>query len=97
MASGPATISTDAAILTRLIRPEQTDLLAEAARVLLDLRLDPSHLDRLHDLTVRNQDDALSVAELGELASYIRISAFLDLMQAKARLSLRPRIDRSLP
>jgi hypothetical protein len=38
---------------------------------------------------VRNQDDELTPAEKDELESYLRVSAFLDLMHAKARYSLR--------
>jgi hypothetical protein len=81
--------STDAAILSRLIRPDEADLSNEAAQALLRLHFDGGDLDRLHELTTRNQDDALTPAEHSELESYLRISSFLDLMQAKARRSLK--------
>ena len=55
----------EAAILARLIRPEQDDLPASAAEALLRLHLDRSDLDRLHELVAKNQDDALSTAERG--------------------------------
>jgi len=83
------TASTDAAILARLIRVEQADLSEEAALALLRLHFDGGDLDRLHELTTKNQDDALTPAERTELESYLRISSFLDLMQAKARRSLK--------
>lgn len=89
MTSGPTIVGSDAAILARLVRSDRADLTPEAARALLDLRLDPDDLDRLHNLTVRNQDDALSPAERAELASYVRIGSLLDLMHAMARLALR--------
>jgi len=79
----------EAAILTRVIRPEKDDLPVEQAKALLRLRFEQSDLDRLHELVVKNQDDALTPAEKGELESYLRVSAFLDLMHAKARHSLR--------
>lgn len=81
--------STDAAILSRLIRPDQNDLSNEAAQALLRLHFDSGDLDRLHELVTRNQNDALTPAERSELESYLRISSFLDLMQAKARRSLK--------
>jgi hypothetical protein len=79
----------EAAILTRVIRPENDDLPVEQAKALLRFRFEQSDLDRLHELVVKNQDDDLTLAEKGELESYLRVSAFLDLMHAKARYSLR--------
>ena len=79
----------EAAILSRVIRPEKGDLPDEQAKALLRLKFEQSDLDRLHELVVRNQDDELTPAEKDELESYLRVSAFLDLMHAKARYSLR--------
>jgi hypothetical protein len=81
--------SGDAAILARLFRPDREDLPAEAARALLAIRFDAEELSRLHDLVTRNQDDALTPAEKRELESYLRVSAFLDLMHARARRALK--------
>ncbi len=90
MASQPGlTSSTEAAILSRLIRPEQDDLPDEAAQALLRLRFDDQDLNRLHELVTKNQDDALTPAERAELESYLRVSSFVDLMHAKARRSLQ--------
>ena len=58
---------------------------------LLRLKFEQSDLNRLHELVVRNQDDELTTAEKEELQDYLRVSAFLDLMHAKARYSLRKR------
>lgn len=88
----PGFPGTDAAILARVIRPDAADLTPDAAQALLKLRLDRADLDRIHDLLTRNQDDALTPPELAELDSYLRVSSFLDLMQAKARRSLRQNI-----
>jgi hypothetical protein len=60
----------------------------DIARGLLQLSLDQSDLDRLHELVVKNQDDALTPAEKSELASYLRISLLVDLMHAKALCTL---------
>jgi hypothetical protein len=82
--------NSEAAILTRMIHPERVDLPEEAAEAVLKLfGLDQSDADRLHDLLVRNQDDALTPAEKDELETYLRVSMMIDLMHAKARYSLK--------
>jgi hypothetical protein len=47
--------STEAAILPRLIHPEQANLSSEAARALLELRFDQQDLDRLHELVMKTK------------------------------------------
>jgi hypothetical protein len=79
----------EAAILTRVIRPERDDLPQEQAKALLRLRFEQGDLNRLHELVVRNQDDDLTPAEKEELGGYLRVSAFLDLMHARAGYSFR--------
>ena len=86
---GITSSNVEAAILARVIRPEKDDLPLEQAKALLRLKYEQSDLDRLHELVVKNQDDELTPAEKEELESYLRVSAFLDLMHAKARYSLR--------
>lgn len=83
------TDSTEAAIISRIIHPERNDWPHETAEALLRLSLDQSDLDRLHELVVKNQDDALTPAEKAELESYLRVSFLVDLMHAKALCSLR--------
>ena len=50
------------------------------------LRLTPSERDkrRMHDLAVRNQDDALSPAEKQELFAYVKIGSIMAILKAKA-------------
>ncbi len=91
MATAQEIASTDAAILSRLIRPEQDDLSAEAAQALLKLRFNAADLARLHHLVTKNQDGLLTSEEQSELESYLRIGSFVDLMQSKARRSLKKR------
>jgi hypothetical protein len=79
----------DAAILARLIRPRNHDLPAPAAKAFLNIRIEGDELARLQDLLARNQDDDLGPADKSDLESYLRVSAFLDLMRAKARRSLK--------
>jgi hypothetical protein len=79
----------DAAILARLVHPEQDNLPAVTAKAFLKMRFETEDLDRIHDLVTRNQDDALTPTERADLESYLRVSSFLDLMHAKARRSLK--------
>jgi len=82
----------EAAIIARMIHAEKADLPKDTARAVLGLfSFDQADLDRMHDLAVRNQDDTLTPGEKAELESYLRVSYFIDLMHAKARLSLRKR------
>jgi hypothetical protein len=82
------TTGTEAAILSRLIRPEEDDLPSDAAEALLRLGFGEQDLSRIHDLVTRNQDDALTPGERAELESYLRVSSLVDLVHAKARHSL---------
>jgi hypothetical protein len=80
--------TSDAAILGRLIRPDDGRLSPGAAEALLAIRFGQLDLDRIHELVVKNQDDALT-AEKVELDNYRRVSFLLDLMHSKARRSLK--------
>ncbi len=75
--------------MARLIRPDDDSLSAEAAEGLLNIRFESRDLDRMHELTVKNQDDALTPAERAEMDNYRRVSFLLDLMHSKARQSLK--------
>jgi len=91
MATAQGTIgSTEAAIIARMIHAEKADLPNDTAKAVLGLfSFDQADLDRMHDLAVKNQDDALTPVEKAELETYLRVSYFIDLMHAKARLSLK--------
>jgi hypothetical protein len=80
----------EAAIISRMIHPERADLSNGEAQALLNLiKFDQLDLDRMHELVVKNQDDALTADEKAELETYLRLSYFVDLMHAKARRSLK--------
>jgi len=81
--------SSDAAVLARLVRPNDDDLPADEAKALLNIRFDSRELERIHELVMKNQDDALTPDERADLESYLRVSAFVDLVHAKARRSLK--------
>jgi hypothetical protein len=80
--------SAEAAILSRMLKPERDDLSPEAARSFLKLEFDPEDLSRMHELALRAQAGSLTAAEESELESYRRIDRLLEVMQSKARRSL---------
>jgi hypothetical protein len=82
-------VSSDAAILERVIRPERADLAPEVARAVLAWEFPPEDRERMHQLAVKNQDGRLTKPEREQLDSYRRIGRLLDLLSAKARRSLR--------
>jgi hypothetical protein len=86
--TGLSTIS-EAAILSRLIRPEADTLTPEAAEGFLKIKFAQSELDRMHELAVKNQDGLLTPREQEEMENYRRVGFLLDLMHSKARRALK--------
>ncbi len=87
MKNATAIIGDEAAILNRLIRPNEK-LSQAAARALLRLKFDEADRTRMHELALKNQADALTRKEEIELQSYLKVGLFLDLIHAKANRSL---------
>jgi hypothetical protein len=79
----------EAAILSRLVKPNRADFSPEVAEALLKLDFDPADRARMHELVVKSQEGSLTKAEEEELDSYRRIGYFVDLMRSKARISLK--------
>jgi hypothetical protein len=76
-------------ILSRIIKPNEATLPASAARALLELDFDDSDRRRMHELVLKNQEGALTSDEQDELEAYVHIGLVLDVLRAKARLSLK--------
>lgn len=81
--------NTEAAILSRLLEPERSNLQPEAAKYLLSIDFSPSDLNRMDELAQQAQAGALSDKETVELESYRHVGHLLALMQSKARISLK--------
>ena len=79
---------TEADILNQVVAPDQPDLNPEAARSLLDLCFTDDAQDRMRELMDKNNKGTITEAEQSEMQKYLLVGTFLDLMQAKARLSL---------
>jgi hypothetical protein len=86
--ASPAATS-EAAILSRLIRPEDDHLTAEAAEALLGIRFESADLARMHELAVKNQDGRITADERNEMENYRRVGFLLDLIHSKARRALK--------
>jgi len=59
------------------------------ARALLDLKLPPADIDRINVLSAKAQEETLTADETRELGSYLNVGRTLELIKAKARLSLQ--------
>ena len=79
---------TEADILSEIIDPADPAFSESVARALLTLRFSDAAAERIRDLLQRNNAGTLTAAEKMDLEKYMRVGQFLDLFQAKARLSL---------
>jgi hypothetical protein len=75
-------------ILARVLGNGQGQLPPHVARYVLNLRFSDDDKARMHDLAVRNQEDALSPAEKEELFAYAKAGSLLSLLKSKARRAL---------
>ena len=86
--SEPSTI-TEVDILADVIAPDRGDLPPEVARSVLLWKFTDRAVTRMNELADRNNKGAISQQERGELDMYLRVGSFINLLQAKARLSLK--------
>ncbi len=78
-----------AAILGRVINPDDPTLSPEAARSILNLTFPKGDKERVASLLTKNQQGQLTADERDELDEYLRADAFLSVLKSKARLSLK--------
>ncbi len=81
----------EVSILARVLGKERGRLSNQMARHILDLGFSDRDKARMHDLVVRNQDDALSPAEKQELFAFGKAGDVLAILKSKARRTLRMR------
>jgi hypothetical protein len=79
---------TEAEILSEVVAPDQPTLPEGFARAVLAVRFTDGATDRIRDLLQRKNAGTLSPSDETNLEKYLRVGQFIDLMQAKARLSL---------
>lgn len=82
----------DVTILARLLGKDGEQLPEDQARYILSLGFNDRDKARMHDLAVRNQEDALSPAEKEELSAYGRMGDLLAILKSRARrvLGIKP-------
>jgi hypothetical protein len=79
----------EVAILARVLGNENGRLSLTMARHLLTLGFSERDKARMHDLAVRNQQDALSPAEKQELFAYAKAGTLLSILKSRARRALK--------
>jgi hypothetical protein len=76
-------------ILAQVVGPGEPTLRAELARSILDMKFTEEAQAAIRGLLDKGNRGALSDAERAALDRYLRVGQFIDLLQAKARLSLK--------
>ena len=82
---------TEVRILTRLLGNGKTQFPPALARYVLTLGFTDRDKARMHELAVRNQDDALAAEEKEELRAYAKAGTLLSLLKSQARRALKRR------
>ena len=81
-------VVTEADILTEVVEPNRPMLSAQLAEELLSLKFNEEATGRIRELLQKNNAGTITPAEKSTLEKYLRVGEFLDLWQAKARLTL---------
>jgi hypothetical protein len=79
---------TESDILADVIAPDQGDLTTEVARSVLRWKFTDGACARMNDLADRNNKGTITAQERQNLESYLRVGSLINILQAKARLSL---------
>ena len=80
-------------ILARFLVIDGGKLPKDVARYLLDLTVSERDKARMHDLTERNQEDALTPAEKEEMHAFGKATTLLSILKSKARQRLGIKLD----
>jgi hypothetical protein len=85
--------ASEVSIFARFIGDADGELPPEVARYFLGLKISDRDKARMHDLVVRNQEDALSSEEKEELLAFGRAGDMLAILKSKSRkvLGVKPR------
>jgi hypothetical protein len=81
----------EAAILGRLLVPDEPSLSPAAAEGILALGFDQADKERMHALAAKARAGALTPEEQAEVAAYSRVGSLLGILQSKARQALKGR------
>jgi len=81
--------TSDAAILRRVLEPEKPTLSLPTARYILALDFAPADKERMRQLSAKARAGTLTPDDQVEIANYERVGHLLNIMQSKARRSLK--------
>jgi hypothetical protein len=81
----------EAAILGRLITPEENSFSPAAAKAILTLGYAKTDKERMQQLAAKAREGTLSSQELAEVEAYSRIGSLLGVLKSKARRALKGR------
>ena len=80
---------TELDILAEVVLPNEPTFPVEVSRAMLDLHFGERARRRIEELLARNRSGDIAIEDRFELEKYLRVGQFLDLLHAKARLSLK--------
>ena len=83
--------TSEVAIFSRVLQPEQATLSVAAAKAILDLGFSEADKERMRQLSAKARDGTLDADEQAEINNYERVGHILSLMKLKARRSLKGR------
>lgn len=86
---GEITTITESEILADVIAPDQGDLAAEVAQSVLRWKFTDRAIAHMNDLADRNNKGTITAQERQDLEKYLRVGNLVNILQAKARLSLK--------
>ena len=86
--------TSEVSILNRILRPGAATFSPEAARDILALDFDEADKARMRELSARARAGALTAEEDAEAGKYELVGHLLNIMQSKARRSLKAHRDR---
>ncbi len=81
--------ATEVAILNRILRPNAPTFSSEGARDILALDFDQADKHRMRELSARARAGTLTAKEDEEIGKYELLGHLLNIMQSKARQSLK--------
>jgi hypothetical protein len=83
--------TSEAAILNRVIEPNKPTFSPASARDILALDFSQDDKERMHQLSLTAQEGTLTADEEDALTNYERVGHLINILQSKARLSLKSR------
>lgn len=79
---------TESDILDEVVKPSHSTFSRQVAEEFLSMRFNETATERIRELLQNKNAGTISEVEKATLDNYLRVGEFLDLLQAKARVSL---------